>query len=347
MESCIVEIIREMYTKIEELKRPFSNYEGNFTYCFRGEGADYGESKLTPTLFRSYLVKERKIDKELLNLISDYNISEPDQLRPLSKAIEGQHFIELSRLLDVTFSILPALFFACSSNEDKDGFVYIFQFPKTYSPSSSYINEYYEKIIENEIIPYYQNFKVLSHIQSNERIKLQSGGFILFPGDRIKPIPESYYRKICIDKSLKKEILEELDNFYNINMSTIYPEKDKKKDLIKKRLSLMKENLKIKNKDSFFYESEIKDALNRIKFELKFLLNENNKEENENNKREVEILRILRKEKLELVNYIADIQIIRLLEVELNQYKENLKNIVLTEIERWEFMIKRSWNLNV
>ena len=283
------------------------------------------------------MVKERKIDKELLNLISDYNISEPDQLRPLSKAIEGQHFIELSRLLDVTFSILPALFFACSSNEDKDGFVYIFQFPKTYSPSSSYINEYYEKIIENEIIPYYQNFKVLSHIQSNERIKLQSGGFILFPGDRIKPIPESYYRKICIDKSLKKEILEELDNFYNINMSTIYPEKDKKKDLIKKRLSLMKENLKIKNKDSFFYESEIEDALNRIKFELKFLLNENNKEEVEI----LRILRILRKEKLELVNYIDDIEIIRLSEFELNQYKENLKNIVLTEIERWEFMIKK------
>lgn len=252
MESCIVKIIKEMYTKIQELKSPFSNYEGNFTYCFRGEGADYGESKLTPTLFRSYLVTERKIDKELLNLISDYNISEPDQLRPLSKAIEGQHFIELSRLLDVTFSILPALFFACSSNEDNDGFVYIFQFPKTYSPSSSYINEYYEKIIENEIIPYYQNFKVLSHVQSNERIKLQSGGFILFPGERIKPIPESYYRKICIDKALKKKILEELDNFYNINMSTIYPEKDKKKDLIKKRLSLMKENLTIKNKDNFF-----------------------------------------------------------------------------------------------
>lgn len=59
MESCIVKIIKEMYTKIQELKSPFSNYEGNFTYCFRGEGADYGESKLTPTLFRSYLVTEK------------------------------------------------------------------------------------------------------------------------------------------------------------------------------------------------------------------------------------------------------------------------------------------------
>lgn len=105
----------------------------------------------------------------------------------------------------------------------------------------------------------------------------------------------------------------------------------------------MKENLTIKNKDNFFYESEIEDALNRIKFEINFLLNENKKEENENKEeeKEVKILRVLRKEKLELVNYIDDIEIIRLPEVELNQYKENLKNIVLTEIERWEFMIKK------
>ncbi len=132
-------------------------------------------------------------------------------------------------------------------------------------------------------------------------------------------------------------------------MSTIYPEKDKKKDLIKKRLSLMKENLTIKNKDNFFYESEIEDALNRIKFEINFLLNENKKVENENKEeeKEVKILRVLRKEKLELVNYIDDIEIIRLPEVEINQYKENLKNIVLTEIERWEFMIKKEWKLNV
>ncbi|WP_455224598.1 hypothetical protein [Granulicatella sp.] len=111
----------------------------------------------------------------------------------------------------------------------------------------------------------------------------------------------------------------------------------------------MKENLTIKNKDNFFYESEIEDALNRIKFEINFLLNENKKVENENKEeeKEVKILRVLRKEKLELVNYIDDIEIIRLPEVEINQYKENLKNIVLTEIERWEFMIKKEWKLNV
>ena len=333
MTTCIVKLIDEMYKMIQELKSPFLNQESNFTYCFRGEGADYGETKLMPTLFRTYLARERKIDKELLNLISDYNISEPDRLKPLSKAIEGQHFIELSRLLDVTFSILPALFFACNSNKEKDGFVYIFQFPKTYSPSSSYINEYYEKIIENEIIPYYQNFKVLSHVQSNERIKLQSGGFILFPGDRIKPIPESYYRKICINKDDKKIILEELDNFFNINMSTIYPEKDKKKDLINKRLSLMKENLQIKNKNNIFYEFEIEDALNRINFEISFLLNENQKQK-------VEILRILRKEEVELVKYIDEIKLINLANNEINEYKDNLKNSVIKEFDRWKFLIK-------
>ena len=259
-------IIEEIYSKIEEFEEKDDNQE--FTFCFRGEAEDYKATKLTPTLFREKKIGGSIPDKELINLITDYKIVDDKNLNPLSKAIEGQHFLALSRLLDITFSILPSIFFASSSAKDKDGYIYIFRFPKAYSPSSNYINKYYEKLINGEIVPYYQNFKVLSHVQSNERIKLQSGGFILFPGERIKPIPESYYRKICIDKALKKKILEELDNFYNINMSTIYPEKDKKKDLIKKRLSLMKENLTIKNKDNFFYESEIEDALNRIKFEI-------------------------------------------------------------------------------
>lgn len=284
-------IIEKIYSKIEEFEDKDDNQE--FTFCFRGEAEDYKATKLTPTLFREKKIGGSIPDKELINLITDYKIVDDKNLNPLSKAIEGQHFLALSRLLDITFSILPSIFFASSSAKDKDGYIYIFRFPKAYSPSSNYINKYYEKLINGEIEPYYQNFKVLSHIQSNSRIKSQSGGFILFPGQKIKRIPNNYYKSYKIEAKDKDEILKELDIFFNINESTIYPEKDKKRDLIKKRLySISKDDIFIEN--SNFYKQEIDTALERISFEIHSSLEVDRKK----------ILRLLRKESRNLEEYV-------------------------------------------
>lgn len=331
--SHVDKLIGQIYDEINNLKInfPYSNQE--FTYCFRGEAKDYGNTKLTPTLFREKLLGDKLPDKELINLITDYKIADSEQLQSLSKAIEGQHFLALSRLLDITFSILPAIFFAASSKKEEDGYVYIFRFPKTYSPSSSYIVEYYEQLIGDKIFPYYHNFKVLSHTQSNNRIKSQSGGFILFPGTKMKNISENYYGKVVVKSDEKSGILEELDNYFNINESTIYPEKDKKSDLIKKRLYLISNDTIKVEEGNKFYKSEVMEALERIKFEIVGLLN--------SGRQKKEILRILRREERDLLSYISCSRNKFNMEnhEEDLRYESELKQYVKTEMNKWKLGI--------
>lgn len=328
---CLNKIINGIYCEIEKMKERFPYSDQEFTYCFRGEAEDYGKTKLTPTLFREQLLEGRWPDKELINLITDYKIAESEQVSSLAKAIEGQHFLALSRLLDITFSILPAIFFASSSGGQNDGYIYIFQFPKTYSPSSNYITEYYENLIEGRIVPYYQNFKVLSHTQSNDRIKSQSGGFILFPGSVIKAIPEAYYSRVLVKGSDKKSILEELDSYFNINESTIYPEKDKKRELIKKRLYLISDDKRKVDGRFEFYKLEVQEALNRIRFEI-------SSSRCSEEYAEKDILRFLRREERDLLSYISNIKkkITHKDEMSSIDYENQLRSLVKDEFKKWK-----------
>lgn len=294
----IEQIIKEIYAEIEKLR--ISSGEGEYIYCFRGESADYKETKLIPTLFRDSRVEGKLPDRELINLITDYQIADATITSNLSKAIEGQHFLVLSRLLDITFSIMPALYFACSGNYNEDGYIYIFRFPTVFSPSSTYINFFYDGLISGEIEPYFNNFKVLTHTQSNERIKSQSGGFILFPGKTAIPIPERYYLKLKVSKEKKKDVLNELDLYFGINEAFIYPEKDKKRELISKKISMISKESNCVNTDALFYKIEIEEALERIQFELRVMLNEG--------KSKKEQLRLIRKEERDILEYLDRIE---------------------------------------
>lgn len=295
--------IREIYEEIDNLKKSLD--EDEYIYCFRGESADYGATKLTPTLFRNKITEGALPDRELINLIADYQISDPNITSNLARAIEGQHFIALSRLLDISFSIIPALYFACSDNGKKDGYVYIFRFPTAFSPSSSYINTYYDKMITGQIIPYGNNFKVLSHMQSNERIKSQSGGFILFPGDEAIQIPDLYYSKILVHADEKENILSELDLYFGMNESIVYPQKDSKRNLILKKLNLISKELNVFESKEYFYAIEIEEAIERIRFEITTLLMK--KTDKTFNKEH--LLRVIRKEKHELFDYLMKLSL--------------------------------------
>lgn len=293
----IQEILKDLDNKIIKLEK-ISEKREEFTYCFRGEARDYNKTALIPTLFREQSILGKFSDKELINLITDYNISEISQNSPLEKTIEGQHYLALSRLLDVTFSILPSIFFAASGAFDEDGYVYVFRFPKTFSPSSTYMNSYYEKLINKQVTPYFQNFKVLSHTQSNDRIKSQSGGFILFPGSQLKKIPAAYYEKIKIKSEYKKKIMIELDKFFNINESTIYPEKSNKRHLIRQRLKSTYVDVTNFNNQEDFYDYEIEESLERVEFEVRCMLSDS---------KDKELLRFLRKEERDLTSYVKSL----------------------------------------
>lgn len=172
-------------------------------------------------------------------------------------------------------------------------------------------------------MPYYQNFKVLSHIQSNSRIKSQSGGFILFPGQKIKRIPNNYYKSYKIEARDKDKILKELDIFFNINESTIYPEKDKKRDLIKDRLhSISKDDSFLEN--SNFYIQEIDTALERISFEIHSSSEVDRKK----------ILRLLRKERRNLEEYV------KILTIEDSDVKKEIHEKIQNEFNRLKISLK-------
>lgn len=229
--------------------------------AFRGEADDYGETKLTPSLFResSYVAKEA----HLFELFSDYSIVAPNASN-IEKAIETQHYASISRMLDISFDVLVALYFACAHPGEYDGYVYVFAFPEHYSPHSKYIEEFYTNVLEGKHIAYSRNFKVFSHSFTNDRIKAQKGGFIFFPGEEFQPINPCYYDRVCISKDDKKELLNDLQILFQLTEATLFPEKDKIAQIIKQRFEGSQyafKRVSLENEVSAFFE--------RIDYELK------------------------------------------------------------------------------
>lgn len=301
MESnVLLNYMEKIIKNVEDLKKNLEKIsaESSIT-CFRGEAQDYQDTKLMPSLFRINDGKAKDI--HLMELLSDYEVSNSlleNDISYLNRAIDGQHFIALSRLLDVTFSLLPAIYFACTDN-DLDGYVYSFVFPESYSPSSKYIKERFTKTINGEFRSIPSDFKVLTHSYSNDRVKMQSGGFILFAGNVYTEIPKIYYGEpIKIENNDKKKILEELEDYFNITEATIYPEKDKRRGVIESKL--MKKNLKI-NPFEKELESELKNYIRRFEYEDKVLskLTKNNSVRDDMKRK-----RILRKQKQEIIDFI-------------------------------------------
>lgn len=192
--GCLPAYITQIKEKVAELSsrhRAFLKTEP--LIAFRGESNDYGDTKLTPSLFRdsSYVAKE----SHLFELFCDYNIVDP-KASNIEKAIETQHYASISRMLDISFDVLVALYFACTHPDEHDGYVYVFAFPEHYSPHSKYIEDFYTNVLEGKHIAYSRNFKVFSHSVTNDRIKAQKGGFIFFPGKEFHPINDCYYERI-------------------------------------------------------------------------------------------------------------------------------------------------------
>lgn len=288
--GCLPAYITQIKEKVAELSsrhRAFLKTEP--LIAFRGESNDYGDTKLTPSLFRdsSYVAKE----SHLFELFCDYNIVDP-KASNIEKAIETQHYASISRMLDISFDVLVALYFACTHPDEHDGYVYVFAFPEHYSPHSKYIEEFYTNVLEGKHIAYSRNFKVFSHSVTNDRIKAQKGGFSFFPGKEFHPINDCYYERILISKNHKREILEDLEALFQITKATLFPEKDKVAEIITNKF---KGN--IYTTKSVSLENEIESFFSRIDYELKIL---HLKGKTADKKR---VMRWLRKEQDDLINY--------------------------------------------
>lgn len=289
--SCLVkyiETIRKTVTELSARHRLFLDTDP--LIAFRGEPKDYAETRLTPSLFRksSYVAKEAY----LFELFCDYDIVSRAASN-IEKAIETQHYASISRMLDISFDVLVALYFACAHPGEEDGFVFVFAFPEHYSPHSKYIEEFYTNVLDGKHIAYSRNFKVFSHSRTNDRIMAQKGGFIFFPGKEFHPINTCYYDQVRISKDDKGALLKDLEVLFQVNEAALFPEKGKIAEVIRKRFEGNTYTLQeVSN------ENEIDSLLGRVDHELKLL---RAKGETQDKKA---VLRWLRKEQDDLTSYV-------------------------------------------
>ncbi|MBQ3691682.1 MAG: FRG domain-containing protein [Bacteroidales bacterium] len=100
---------------------------------FRGEHRDYGETALQPQVFRNECWIQNE-DVMLNNYIAKFPEAFPKGTSTFDIIVNADHFTLPSRVLDVSYSPLTALYMACNpdSTDTKDGdpMVYIFELPK-------------------------------------------------------------------------------------------------------------------------------------------------------------------------------------------------------------------------
>ena len=214
--------------------------------------------QLTPSVFRKRLLsKEHSLIHELL-LNSPIEFSNNDS--SFERLIKMQHYGSPTRLLDVTTNPLVALYFACQECPDKDGEVIVFydymKYPNTTDVKCLVELAEYNGSTERHMLGFLSdrgfrdielgNLTKITHIsvkapRSNERIKRQSGAFILVgvhgvedgePYQKvsfdlkpllIKDFGDSISRSIIIPKTEKGQLLKELD-VLGINHSVLFPE---------------------------------------------------------------------------------------------------------------------------
>lgn len=237
----VLKYITEIMGKVNELLKNTGLTKENSIVAYRGESEDFGDSKLKPSFFRGEQMNEMR----LFETLKDYNITDNEADGYIKRAVDSQHYIAKSRLLDITFNILSSIYFACDSDssKNKNGIVYIFNFPSEiyFSINSKYIEEYYDNYLnnKNEKLVINRNFKVLGHAMQNKRIVAQQGGFIFFQGDasHFSAIPDEYYACVKIDSDDKEELIKELEYYFGLERSIIYPEKEYRSAVISKKLT--------------------------------------------------------------------------------------------------------------
>ena len=226
----ISEYINAIETIVENEKQDHS------VVMFRGESQEYS-TPCQPNIFRTKLSqKDKFFEKNLFEEMTANHLTNGQTY--LEKAIDAQHGGFPSRLLDVSYNCLAALYFAVTPYytekeniyDGKDGMVYVFFLEEMYCPTGDNINKAYNACVEHNTDwfdgqdLFQKNHKLIDHIKKNPRIIAQQGAFILFQGDRLSSFPSYRYKKIRIDGNYKPQLRQELRLYFGIHTGSIYPE---------------------------------------------------------------------------------------------------------------------------
>lgn len=217
--GCVQDFISEMH------KNDFINASRNNGKYVVYRGEPNSKFRPIPSLFRIPRLNTFEYDQIHFLKASRF----VDSSCELEIAIQAQHFGYPTRLLDVSFNSLVALFFSCYDKadiKDYDGKVYVLTASRFIPPTSQEMQTLYSDIILNaDFFDSYANIMspvIVENIKNNDRIIAQHGAFFLFLSDR--EIEKENYVEIIIDGRRKKSILKELDDLFEINEGTIFPD---------------------------------------------------------------------------------------------------------------------------
>lgn len=248
----------------------------DFIITYRGESQEY-PTPCVPNIYREeYLKNYDFFEKNIFDEMRANKISKGEKY--LENAISAQHDGFPSRLLDVSYNSLVALYFAVTPyyryDEDKydkkNGKVFVFFIDKLFCPTGDNITKAYEDIICNKNTflnnsVFSKNHKLIDHLKINNRIIAQQGAFILFQGNDVDHLPKYMYEEILIPANAKKTLRKELKDFFGIHTGSIYPEAENLIEEIKKK------SLSIEN-STFDFDSELKILMCNLKNEIKYYL---------------------------------------------------------------------------
>ena len=254
----------------------YARRDREYFSVYRGEPCIY-PTPCRPGLFRSDALTENKyFEKNLFDAMRQSRLT--DEKCYLDNAIDAQHGEFPSRLLDVSYNCLIALYFAVTPYYHKkeeeldgeDGMVFVFFMDEIFSPSAQNINDNYNAIINRDRewtqSPLFRkNHKFIDHIKLGPRIIAQQGAFILFQGDVAEDLPQGMYYGIRIPGGAKKLLREQLNRLFGIHTGSIYPETiNLVKDLTRKSGWI--------NTQPYSCENELHYTLRQMERELDYYL---------------------------------------------------------------------------
>lgn len=251
--------------------------QGDSLLVYRGEPEIY-DKPCRPNIFRKNVLNgNRFFEKNLFDTMRQNKLT--GEKRYLDNAIDAQHGEFPSRLLDVSYNCLVALYFAVTPYyhqeetflDKKDGMVYLFFIDKIFSPSAGNTNDSYETIINRDQEWYlnntifWNNHKFIDHAKLNSRIIAQQGAFILFPGEEPESLPKYMYCGVRIPGEAKAAIRQELNLLFGIHTGSIYPE------IINLVRELSGKSRRL-NTEEFNCRNELQYALEQMEKELVYYL---------------------------------------------------------------------------
>lgn len=249
---------------------------GEQIYVFRGEPQVYSRPCIPGLFRREHLANNKFFEKNLFDAMRQNKLTASQSY--LENAIEAQHGEFPSRLLDVSYNCLVALYFAVTPYyhysedryDDEDGMVFLIFVNQVYSPSARNTNNIYNSIINRNREWFYEplfqkNHKFIDHAKLCNRIVAQQGAFILFQGDVAEDMPKGSYYGIRIAGGAKKRLRKELKTLFGIHTGSIYPE-------IENLAQEMTEKSRWLVAEKFTLDTELRFLLKNLEEELEYYL---------------------------------------------------------------------------